>query len=483
MIEIAIVMIIIGLLAGGGISLISILTERKARNETIDYLKQAKEALISFTIANGRLPCADINGDGVEDPLNASHFLGSIPYQTLEIMPTDPYKRTLKYHIYSQMKEDRPSCCSLIDDGMSVGSPPAVVDADGTTTAFQVAAVIISSGPADADNDNDVFDAVSGAYSGDNSSGNPNYIRHPPLDNIFDDMAVYVTGNEIRQALDCGELVKETNEYLKQVKEAMISFAASNGRLPMPDTDGDGQENFCSAPDCVGTLPFVDLNVNPADSYTRPLKYEINSNLGTTALPVITRAVTCADLRNWNPLSGQRPKVVDADDPSATQISVVAIIISPGPTDTAGAGSIFEAITSGTHQGDNTDGDSRYIKHPPEGSFDDLVIYTGGPELYGGMECDEYDLCSDGIIMRNQSGVSYYYKQDGGGCSLTPWLHGTDRTILPVNSYEVFLDSTCGTPAPEPYINYTQQKNEDNDNNCKTEFKAGGGFGDDDGLW
>ena len=48
MLEIAIVMVIIGLLAGGGISLMGMLTQRKARNETIDYLKQAETALISF---------------------------------------------------------------------------------------------------------------------------------------------------------------------------------------------------------------------------------------------------------------------------------------------------------------------------------------------------------------------------------------------------------------------------------------------------
>jgi prepilin-type N-terminal cleavage/methylation domain-containing protein len=35
LIEIAIVMVIIGLLAGGGVSLMGMLSERKARNETV----------------------------------------------------------------------------------------------------------------------------------------------------------------------------------------------------------------------------------------------------------------------------------------------------------------------------------------------------------------------------------------------------------------------------------------------------------------
>ena len=53
LIEIAIVMVIIGLLAGGGISLMGVLTKRKARNQSIDYLKQAKEALTSYANIHG----------------------------------------------------------------------------------------------------------------------------------------------------------------------------------------------------------------------------------------------------------------------------------------------------------------------------------------------------------------------------------------------------------------------------------------------
>ena len=61
LLEIAIVMVIIGLLTGGGISLMKMLTERKARNEAVAYLQQARSALISYTVNNGRLPWADGN--------------------------------------------------------------------------------------------------------------------------------------------------------------------------------------------------------------------------------------------------------------------------------------------------------------------------------------------------------------------------------------------------------------------------------------
>jgi hypothetical protein len=48
-------------------------------------------------------------------------------------------------------------------------------------------------------------------------------------------------------------------------------------------------------------------------------------------------------------------------------------------------GNVFDAITSGTHQGDNTDGTPNYIRYPPIDTFDDLVVYIGGNELYGNL--------------------------------------------------------------------------------------------------
>ena len=118
MIEIAIVMVIIGLLAGGGISLMVALTQRKARNETIDYLKQAETALISFAGINGRLPWADTSGNGNE---NNGASSGNLPYQTLKLIPTDPNKRVLKYALNSNLGTDRQQVAPPCARGFWVG--------------------------------------------------------------------------------------------------------------------------------------------------------------------------------------------------------------------------------------------------------------------------------------------------------------------------------------------------------------------------
>jgi prepilin-type N-terminal cleavage/methylation domain-containing protein len=192
LIEIAIVMVIIGLLAGGGVSLMGMLTQRKARNETIDYLKETKEALISYVSIKGKLPWADTDGDGNQ---NNSATSGTLPYLDLKVRPSDPYKRVLGYEINSNLGTDRPTTCNALKAGLSSG--PRVVDGDGATTSFYIAAILISSGPMDLDSDGNVFDAVtSGSHQGDNTDGTPNYIRYPPID-TFDDLVVYIGGNEL----------------------------------------------------------------------------------------------------------------------------------------------------------------------------------------------------------------------------------------------------------------------------------------------
>jgi prepilin-type N-terminal cleavage/methylation domain-containing protein len=196
LLEIAIVMVIIGILTGGGVSLVKVLTERKMRNASMDYLQQARTALIGFAANNGRLPWADgtpaAAGDGVEDVGTTNGFL---PYQTLQIAPSDPYKRVLRYEVNSTLTADRAVSCAGLKTGLA--GRPLVVDADGAGAAFRVAVVLVGAGPMDANGSGNVFDAVtSGAHQGNNASGTPNYLRHPPTE-TFDDLSAYIGGNEL----------------------------------------------------------------------------------------------------------------------------------------------------------------------------------------------------------------------------------------------------------------------------------------------
>jgi prepilin-type N-terminal cleavage/methylation domain-containing protein len=197
LLEIAIVMVIIGILAGGGMSLMKILTERKARNESAEYLQQVRSTLIGYAENNGRLPWADNNADGAEDN---GVTLGGLPFQTLQITPVDSYTRVLRYEVNSQLTTSRTVTCAALRAGLS--GRPAVVDADGSSASFPVAFVLVSAGSMDADNDGNVLDDINtGTHQGNNASGTPNYLRYPPLTGNFDDLTVYMGGNELSMDL------------------------------------------------------------------------------------------------------------------------------------------------------------------------------------------------------------------------------------------------------------------------------------------
>jgi prepilin-type N-terminal cleavage/methylation domain-containing protein len=209
LIEVAIVMIIIGLVMGGGMSIMRTLTDRKFRNESIDYLNNAKKAVITFSEINGRLPFADTDSpvDGIQ---NANATRGTLPYLDIGVKPSDAYKRPLAYEVNAglitsgSVIPNMVTSCNALIAGLS--GRPQVLDADaGAGSVLSVAAVIVSAGPMNADGAGGIgcFDAITGL--GNNTSGAPNYIRNPP-NPTFDDLVVYLSANELYGAM-CETLV------------------------------------------------------------------------------------------------------------------------------------------------------------------------------------------------------------------------------------------------------------------------------------
>lgn len=94
LVEIAIVLAIIALILGAGLTVLSVQQDQRKIEDTNDKLKAAQEALIGFAIANGRLPCpASASSIGMESPLgggNCTNFYnGFLPASTLGFTPAD----------------------------------------------------------------------------------------------------------------------------------------------------------------------------------------------------------------------------------------------------------------------------------------------------------------------------------------------------------------------------------------------------------
>ena len=67
LVEMAIVLVIVGLLMAAFLTPLSAQIDQRNYGETRKTLEGLNEALLGFSVANSRLPCPDTNGDGLED--------------------------------------------------------------------------------------------------------------------------------------------------------------------------------------------------------------------------------------------------------------------------------------------------------------------------------------------------------------------------------------------------------------------------------
>lgn len=94
LVELAIVLIIVTLLTSGLLMSLTAQQEISARNETQRRLDEARDVLLGYAAANGRLPCPAKPGTtGAESPVGGgtctNNWDGFLPAVTLGIAPTD----------------------------------------------------------------------------------------------------------------------------------------------------------------------------------------------------------------------------------------------------------------------------------------------------------------------------------------------------------------------------------------------------------
>ena len=103
LVEMAIVLLIVGLLLGGLLMPLSTQMDQRKVGETQKVLEDVKEALIGFAIANGRLPRpATSFTNGVENPAacaTEAACTGVIPWSTLGITKLDSWGKIIRYSV------------------------------------------------------------------------------------------------------------------------------------------------------------------------------------------------------------------------------------------------------------------------------------------------------------------------------------------------------------------------------------------------
>jgi len=161
----------------------------------------------------------------------------------------------------------------------------------------------------------------------------------------------------------------ETLRKLNAISETLYGFALSRGRLPCPDTNGDGQEDRLRSQTCkraAGTLPWVTLAVDSRDSWGRPWIYRV-----TKAFADGIDGTGCGDEVagiSFALCSEGDIRVKDAEAGLVAE-HLPAIVISQGAVEFAS-----------TQEKENRDGDRDFVKSVYSNlqgkEFDDMVVWV-----------------------------------------------------------------------------------------------------------
>ncbi|MEZ5525720.1 MAG: prepilin-type N-terminal cleavage/methylation domain-containing protein [Pseudomonadales bacterium] len=202
LVEIAIVMVIFGLIIGGLFGPMKTQLENLDRRETLDTIDNTRAAIIGFAIRNGRIPCPDTDNDGLENRVgaNCSNARGTAPWATLGVSQVDAWKRPLTYRVDTRFADsaDGTGCPDSNVPGISFevcsNGDISVFDQNGgNLVASGIPAVLVShgknwSGPGDSDEQENTDNDTSFVFRSQVNDGYDDLIGWVNLNNLIGKM-------------------------------------------------------------------------------------------------------------------------------------------------------------------------------------------------------------------------------------------------------------------------------------------------------
>lgn len=205
----------------------------------------------------------------------------------------------------------------------------------------------------------------------------------------------------------------ETRKQLEEIRSALIGFAVTNGRLPCPDTNNDGTEDFAASgvteviPNAPytgqstrivspcnggGTIPYNQLGTAQIDGFGGTFVYNVTpvfagknverwSGLypagsllstdpnGKFLLPDAGTLFVCSGTTNSATTPCPTPRLID---------TAVAVVLSRGANFALTPAPSIE-------ENENTDNDYDFISHDNSPTFDDLVVWISPNTLFNRM--------------------------------------------------------------------------------------------------
>jgi prepilin-type N-terminal cleavage/methylation domain-containing protein len=204
LVEMAIVLVVVGLLVSAFLAPLSAQQDLKNFNETQKNLDEIKEALIGYAIANGHFPCPAISGtNGSEDrtgtTCTGAKRVGHLPWAELGMPKLDSWSHIYRYSV-TLTYADSASKITLLPQtprDISIQTRDAIGNIQNTSNANDIPVVIMSMGKngvwSFADNGTQVADS-SASNIDEDTNGNGNgrlFLSRTPTANTA------VTGGEI----------------------------------------------------------------------------------------------------------------------------------------------------------------------------------------------------------------------------------------------------------------------------------------------
>lgn len=306
LIELAVVVLIIGILLTMGLGAMNAVRENTALSATNSKQTAIKEALIGYLRRNSRLPCPDTEPlaltapDGIEnratagDPATAcSSAFGILPYVTLGIprdAAQDGWGNFFSYHVSNLTAVTNTNW--TLSASFRTGNTGVITVNDRTSDlaaatpiSTTVVAVIVSHGPNGfgaytIGGTRNALAAVATYDERDNTNADTTYYRRSQTTDdaswttrgAFDDIVMYLTADDLLNPLfKDGTLkppaAKVSEDFLK-FKYALVSYAMVNAPLTALGSPGlvmnrggsgtGGCDNTSSTPKCK-LLPYADL--------------------------------------------------------------------------------------------------------------------------------------------------------------------------------------------------------------------------------
>jgi len=217
LVEMAMVLMIVGLLLGGLVPTISSQMENQRMGETRRQMNDIKEALTGFAVINGRLPCPSdgtaatgselVTGSGVAAVCtltSANAARGVLPWATLGVSETDAWGRRLTYRITADFADGADgtggTCSVAVGVSFQLCSSANLnvkATSGGSDVATAVPAVVVSHGK----NGLGAYPAGGGAQiaavtadESENADDNNTFVSKENSSD-FDDLVVWLSPN------------------------------------------------------------------------------------------------------------------------------------------------------------------------------------------------------------------------------------------------------------------------------------------------